>query len=895
MRAALILTVLAGLTLLAAPVARGADSFLPEVEYDRSIPTLEQVTGFDWGANITTHAECEAYLQALDRASDHARLFSHGASWEGRKLYYLVIGQPERLEALEPIKQGLRELAHPLSLSPARRAELLDSLPVVTWVAATIHGNESSGMDAALWLAWRLLAARGDSAVERIFESSLVVIDPLQNPDGHDRFAYHFRGNSGPWPSDDPAAAERDEGWPGGRTNHYLFDMNRDWFMQTQAESRGRVQAFLEWRPQVFLDLHEMGSDNTYYFPPTAPPVNRLLAPQQVEWYERFGRNNAAWFDRFGFRYTTREMFDAYYPGYGCTWPSLSGAIGMTFEQASSRGLVVRREDQTVLPYRETVRHHAVAAYATALLAAQERRKMLEDYLAVRTPPASIPSRRAYLIPPGADPACARKLAGLLLAQGIEVRAANAAFSAGKLSAAGAKPAVRQEFPAGTLLVPARQESYALAANLLEPQIAMDSAFIAEQERRLAAGLGDQVYDVTGWSLPLMVGAECWRTEELPAVESSRLEALPEPSPGPAGAPQLAWLLDGRSCAAIEATAELLRQGVRLYTSDQPFTMDGRKFARGSFIIPVNENGADLRDRLAAATRAHGAEFVPADHGWTSAGVTFGSPNVSFLPAPKVLLAWGEGTHGYGAGWARYLLERRYGIPVTAVAIAELGAVELARYNVLVLPNGWGYGERIDAGALERLKGWVRQGGTLVALQGATRWLTEPQIGLLEAAREFRLDEDSAGTAAEKQKDGRVPGTAIGSWEEYRKQLDRERREPLYLPGVLARLRLDPDHWLSAGFDSTLVAFAEGYEVYAPLTRGQGRNVAVFDAPGALLLSGHAWPGPSVRQLAFKPYLMYRPLGKGHVIAFSEDPSFRAFLEGAGRLLANAVLLGPGH
>ena len=872
--------------------------FFPETEYDQSVPTLEKVVGFSWGEGITTHAEVEAYLKALAGSSHRARLFTYGKTWEGRSLYYLVIGSEERLEKLEEIKSDLRAFAHSLSLGEQRGKELLVKLPVVTWIAGTIHGNEPSGCDAVLFLAYHLLAARGDSLADLILSRSLVVLDPLQNPDGHDRFAYYSRGTSGRWPAGDPQAAERQEQWPGGRTNHYLFDMNRDWFAMTQAETVGKVAAYREWYPHVFIDLHEMETDRDYYFPPTAPPINRLLPPEQVKWFDRFGRNNATWFDRFSFKYCTREMFDAYFPGYGCTWPSMNGSIGMTYEEASSRGLLVERQDETMLPYRETVRHHAVASLSTCQYAAENSDKILSDYLAIRKPPLNVPRTRAYLIAPEPDQSKARKLAGILLKQGIKVEEAATGFECRSLVSSDKRKVERLVFPAGTYIVPACQEAFALLSNLLEPEVEMDDAFIAEQERRLAAGLGDQVYDITAWSLPVLYGVACYRTETLPPGEYRPVEeAVPAHKPEVSAA-GLAYILDGRENAAMAALADLLRRKVRVLSSDLPFTQGGKKFSRGSLIVPVKENGKDLPELIVEIEKEHGVEFYATSSGWMTEGVNFGSPNVHYLPSPKVILAWDEPTHSYSAGWCRYVLERQFGVPVTAVKAEDIGNVRLDKYNVLILPHGWEYSRKIEKYSLEKIKRWISDGGTIIGIEGGTAWFADSTVGILKASREYRLDQDTlaAGKPAVREERGtRVPGIEIKNRADFLKFLTAEKTEPMGVPGVLMRVRLDPDHWLSSGYDSTAVAFAEGGYVFSPLKRSEGRNVAYFAEAENLLVSGHAWKGPSLKQMAFKPYLMYRQLGRGHVVGFTEEPNFRAVCDDIVRLFMNAVLLGPGH
>jgi len=878
--------------------AHAASCFIPGATYDPAVPTLEQVAGHGWAERITTHAECEDYVQALAEASPRAKLFTYGKTWEGRTLYYLVIATEERLAELERIKTELRALAHPLSLDAEKKSELLGRLPVVTWLANTIHGNESSGMDAGLWAAYHLLAARGDTLVEMIFDKSIVVIDPLQNPDGHDRFANYFRSTTGKWPAADPNSAERREPWPGGRTNHYLFDMNRDWYAMTQVESRGRVAAYLEWYPHIYIDLHEMGSDATYYFPPTAPPTNPRMSASQVKWFAEFGKNNAAWFDRFGFKYYTRESFDAYFPGYGCTWPSLSGSIGMTYEQASSRGLLALRSDETVMPYAETVRHHAVASLSTAEFAARNRESVLADYVATRTPAVDIPADRAYLIACEPDPSRTEKLVGILLKQGIRVQRAENGLECRSLSAGDKRKVARKNFPAGTYIVPARQESHALAANLLEPEIFMDEDYVREQERRLAAGLRPQIYDITAWSLPSFFGVNFYITNNLPAGNYQILESLAKPAVPRVKKAGLAYILPGDFNSTMAALADLLRDSVRVYTNDLAFTNNEKKYPRGSLIVPVKENPENLPETIARIEKKRGVEFYPTDSGWTSEGVNFGSPNVHYLPAPKVLLAWDEPTHSYSAGWCRYVLEQQYGVKVTAVKTGDLGRIRLDRYNVLVLPNGWNFGEIMGKDGLAKLKDWIARGGTLVGIQGATTWMASPEAGLLEAVREYRLDGDTAKgkkTPSGKEKTNRVPGSEIKGLEEFRKVITAEDAEPRSLPGVLARIHLDPDHWLSCGYDSTAVVFVQGYQVFSPLKRSQGRNVAFYAGAEDLLVSGHIWKGPVLKQLAFKPYLMYRAIGRGHVIGFTEDPNFRGVCDGTARLIMNAVLTGPGH
>src|SRR5512143_1605845 len=385
-----------------------------ETRYDPRIPTLKAVVGHDLGAEITSPEQIAAYLKALaEAAPDRARVVEYAKSEEGRPLHVLVIGSPERMARLDDVKKGLRALADPRGLAPQEAERLVEELPAVVWLLHAVHGNEISSSDAALALAHHLLAAEGDPDVDLVRREALVLIDPLQNPDGRARFLGTNALAQGPSPDPEPLAAEHDEPWPGGRANHYLFDMNRDWFALTQPETRGRLELYLEWRPQVVADLHEMGGDSTYYFAPPATPLNPHFSRAQQQWLDAFGRAIAARFDAAGEAYFVREVFDSFYPGYGESWPMAQGAVGRTVERASARGLRFRREDGSELRYLDGIRNHFRAALATAGTAARGREKLLRDFLEFRRSAVregSDGAVRQYVIS-GADPSRLRRLA----------------------------------------------------------------------------------------------------------------------------------------------------------------------------------------------------------------------------------------------------------------------------------------------------------------------------------------------------------------------------------------------------------------------------------------------------------------------------------------------------
>jgi len=721
----------------------------PGTRYDPKVPTLQQVVGHDVGEKITTPDEITAYLKALVAADPaRTRLVEYARSWQGRPLHVLIVGSPERITHLDQLKADLRRLADPRGLSAADADRLVKELPVVTWLIHSVHGNEITSSDAALAEAYHLLAARENPGVDVILRDSIVLIDPLQNPDGRARFIAVNSLGVAALPDPDPVAAERDEGWPGGRSNHYLFDMNRDWLALSQPETRGRVAFALQWYPHVVADLHEMGGDSTYYFAPPADPANPFITPRQFEWLTRVGRENARRFDERGFPYFVREVFDSFYPGYGESWPIFQGAVGMTFEQASPRGLVFRRDDESLLTYRQGIVQHFTAAITSAETAARNREGILRDFLEYRRSAVQEVERgtvREYLIPPSGDPARVERLGRLLAMHGIELKRSDEPIKM-----------ANRTLPAGTLIVPVAQPSSRLLRNIIDPAIQMDEKFLKEQERRRKKRLGDQIYDMTAWSLPLLFDLEVVPSAQATTARASAVTAATaDKALATLPAAKVGYLLPWGSGTAA-ATVEALQAGLKIRTADEAFTHGGRKYPIGTAIVRVSGNPADLPAKLGAIVARHGAEAVPIDSSWVDEGISLGSNRVVTLKAPRVALAWDTPTQSQSAGWTRYVIERRFGQKVTAIRTATIRRADLARYDVIVLPAG-SYSEVLGDDGIRRLKEWVRAGGTLVTLGEASRWATREKVGLLDTVTELRGGKPDVEPAADEKKKAAEP------------------------------------------------------------------------------------------------------------------------------------------
>ena len=888
-----LLSALCSLTLFpCALLAQAQDDFVfwPNPDYDPAIPTIEQVLGYGPGERITWHRDVIRYFEALAAAApDRVSLSEYARTWENRELIYAVISSPRNMADLDAVKAGMGRLADPANTDEDEAEGIAATQPAVTWLSYGVHGNEISSTDAAMLTAYHLLASRGDERVADIMADTVVVIDPMQNPDGRDRFIHHFEQAEGLVPDSDRLAAEHDEPWPGGRTNHYLFDMNRDWFIQTQPETRGRTRAMLEFYPVAYVDAHEMGSDSTYFFAPEAIPYNPHLADDQRNSLQLFGRNNARYFDLFGIDYFTREIFDAFYPGYGASWPSYFGSIAMTYEQASSRGLVIRQYDGNDLTYRYTVRNHFVTSLATAETVQVNREKFLIDFYNYRVSAieeGEDEAIRAYIIPAQNDQAAANKLAGLLRRQDVQVDRALGSFNA-----------CGESYEAGSYVIRTAQPAKRFIRTLLDVDVPLEEDFLAEQERRRAENLPDEIYDVTAWSLPLMFNIDAHTCNRVPNgdFEPAGTE-LVQPGTVSGGAASVAYIVPWGEATAVRFLSHALRRGLSVKSNDKAFTNAGNEYAAGTLILDVADNPENLYETVSELAATTGANVISVNDSWVTDGPSFGSGNVVRFNLPKVAMAWDEPTTAYSAGNTRFVIERQFDFPVTPIRVDRLRTANLNRYQVLILPlmSGPGYERALGESGMENLKHWVEQGGVVIGLGNATRFLADPDVDLLAVRRERAVVELDAGEEEEDEEEATVAGQYLTGTDDWQEQIMALEDDPDSVAGVLVRADVHPEHWLSAGVAPVLNVLVRGGDVYTPIRVNDGVNVARFQGPDELLASGYIWD-ENRRQMAYKPFVIQQSRGAGEVIAFTQDPTVRAYLDGLNVILMNAVFRGAAH
>ena len=877
--------------------------WLTPTTYEAAIPTQRSIVGYSPGQRISSSSEILQYMHALATAAPtRMKIFEYGQTWEHRKLVYAIIGSEANIARLDQIQSDMARLSDPRKTSGLDAAKISARLPALVWLAYGVHGNEISSPDAALLTAYHLLAARQDKLVDEILAKDLVLIDPLENPDGRDRFVHNFETAESMLPDSDQLSAEHNEPWPGGRTNHYYFDMNRDWFAETQPETRGRIAAVRRWMPLVFVDLHEMGSDSTYYFAPEANPYNPYITDQQKASLEWFGKNNASYFDRLGYRYFTKEGYDEFYPGYGASWPLYYGGIGMTYEQASTRGLIVKKSDGTLVTFADTVRKHFITSISTLETAARNRESLLKNFYAYRNEAMQAGKSSGiseYILVREGDVSAVDKLAAHLADQGVEVNRATAAFTNGGTP-----------YPSGSYVVPFAQPSYRLLRALLDTQVSMDPKFLGGEERRRAARQPSEMYDVTAWSLPLQYGI---RT--VSGKQPSQGSFVPVPAdftlPGyveEANA-QLAYLVPWGSAAAGRFLSGALQQDLRMATADRAFVLNDHKYPAGTLIIPIKENPPDLAARVASLANTSGAKVQSTDSGWMTEGPNIGSRQNNYIPnGLRIAMAWDRPTSSSSAGATRFLLERQFGYPVTVIRTQQLVAADLNQFRVLLLPDTLGadtYETVLGVTGVRRLHEWVQNGGTLVALgPGATAFLGSERVNLLavkqenEAEPEARTKTKIPGLVSSESdgvvKGGRVPGKLLTSESDLQAEIRPAAELPDPLHGVLLRAKVDANSWIAAGVPAEVNVMVTGRAIFSPIKLDHGTNAAYFEAPDRIMASGFMWD-QNRKQLAFKPFVIVGKEGRGNVIAFTADPNFRGYMDGLNLLFLNAVFRGPAH
>jgi len=709
------------------PAAAGP--YLDGVEHPSSF------IGHDIGARPARYASVIQSFEAIAASSPRAELHTYATSHEGRDLVYLIVSSPENLARLDTLRDDIATLSDPRL--PVPRSEVERSLgetPAVAYLAYGIHGDELSSTDAALRVAYELAASESDD-VRTILDNVVVLVDPVENPDGRERILGMLGSWTGAVDNPDPDGLSLNGFWPWGRGNHYLFDLNRDWFALVHPESRGRANILSSWHPQLVVDSHEMGSQDTYLFNPPRWPYNPNLPKDTLSLWKRFAADHAAAYDAQGWSYYTGDWNEEFFVGYGSAMPLYTGAMGLLYEQAGTGGGPVRQGHGEILTYEESVAHQFVSSMANLSTAATGREALLRHWRNAREEAIRRGKKGpalAYYFSPGDHPARAARLADRLTRLGLEVQRLERATDA-RLSSLGASGASTVRLPAGSYRVRLDQPDGLLARAILEPHTPMPDAFLAEQRSHLEREKGSRLYDTTAWSPLLAQDLEAWWGAKIDGALWTLIDGAEAPLGRlESGEPGYGWMWSGTPDGAVQLAAQLSTAGVRVRAGERPARHQGRVWPRGSFLIRRLDNpDLDVAALLSVHAPSAGVGVLPIQSALVDDGPDLGASAWRLLEAPKIAILAGPGLDFTSVGAAWHLLDEELHLRTSLVDGSQLTEGRLSRYNTVVLPNSWGSYDRIlGAQGASALEGWVRDGGTLVALGGAASWASSDDAGL---------------------------------------------------------------------------------------------------------------------------------------------------------------------
>ncbi len=840
--------------------------------YDPRVPIPKQIIGYELGEKFTSHSKIEKYIFTLqDAASDRVRVFPYGETYESRKLYIVVISSPENLKKLEKIKVDIQKLSDPRKVGRSEVDNIYKSSPVIAWLSYGVHGNEASSPEAALDVMYQLIA-RTDDEIKLLLQNLVIVIDPLLNPDGHERYVNFQINRAGSKPVEDRAAAEHSEDWPSGRSNHYFFDLNRDWAWLTQKETQHRIKVYQEWKPQVHVDFHEMGYNSSYFFFPSFKPINKNIPTNTIEWYEIYGKANAAAFDAKGWSYWSGEIFDLFYPGFGDSWPSLNGAIGMTYEQGGQVGVRIKRNDETILTLKDRIDHHVAASFATLKATTENRQKRLKDFYQFFKNAIDEGKKgtiKAFIVDPTKDPSKAAKMVSLLLQQGIEIHQVQKEFLLNGLKTYFQEKKVSKIFPAGSYIISLEQPAKRLIMTLMEEEPAISDTFF---------------YDISTWALPIAYGVETYWTNKPISIPIEQINEIHYPKGKIVGEKAAyAYVFKWNSNDAIKALVWLLQHDYKTHVALRKFTMNGEEFGRGSIIVPVSSNPKDIHEKMKDLAQNYNLIIFAAKSGYTEKGINLGSDRAVRLKKPKIIVITNSpvSSESFGAIWS--LFDNHYGIDFVPMKLDRIRSIDLREYTAIIFPDDWGMGQgyksQLDSNAVQKIKNWISGGGTFIGIEGGAAFASIGKIASVKIKE--KKNDDKKDTTKEKLSEKEL---------EMRMTVEeRERKQRLeQIPGTMLKVKLDNSHPLGFGYDSIIAVLKTTQTIFELSEKGY--NAGIYTKTPRL--SGYLSKEKN-KLIEDTPFLVHERLGAGNIILFADDPNFRLFWDNLNKVFLNSVLLMP--
>lgn len=805
--------------------------YLPQdVSYNPAIPTPESILGYVPGEWHVSHDKLSEYMRTLAQASDRITIENRGTTFEGRPLLLLTITSPANHGRIDEIQ------AEHLKLIDGGAAST-SQMPIVVYQGLSIHGNEPSGANAGLIAAYYLAAAQG-AKIDALLQNTIILFDPSFNPDGLQRFAYWANTNKSIHINADPQDREYDEVWPRGRTNHYWFDMNRDWLPVQLPESRARIKTFHKWYPNILTDHHEMGSNSSFFFQPGIQSRTHPLTPKlNQELTKQIGNYHAAALDKIGSFYYTEESFDDFYYGKGSTFPDINGGIGILFEQGSSRGHA-QETDNGLLEFPFTIRNQFTAILST-LQAAQAMRTDLLNYQKDFFNKARSEGKGgAYAFGNEKDAATSYHLAEVLKRHQVVVHEVAKDFRQNGKS-----------FNKGySYIVPKNQRQSRLVKAMFEKRtIFTDSLF----------------YDISAWSFPLSFGVDFTENASLtnagPAIQN-----LSKHKPNAVSQSNYAYLMEWHEYYTPKALNTILNNGLRAKVGMKQFSLEGKYYDYGTILIPVQNqvmNKQELASFLGKVSEESTVTITPVSTGLTE-GIDLGSNQFRALEPARVALIVGDRTNSYDAGEIWHLFDTRYDMKITKLDVKNLGRADLSRYTDIIVPHNFG---ALDKGHTDKLKSWVRSGGTLIGYRNAANWLQRNKMLDIE----FVKTENPAKNISFEDRSNFNGAQVIG--------------------GAIFEATQDRSHPVNFGYTDNRVSLFRNTTIFIqPDSTSYKNPIQYTDSP---LQAGYI-SGINLKAIANTRPFVHQSSGRGEIILFTDNTNFRAFWYGTNKLLMNAIFFG---
>ena len=900
--------------------------------YNDDIDHPNKFLDFKIGERVATPEQISEAILSWANQSNRMIVKEYAKSHEGRPLYALFISSPSNLAKLDEIKKNVNLLADGENTNANKARALINDLPAIAWMAYSIHGNETSGADAALASIYHFIASNDEETIDML-DKMLIIIDPLMNPDGRARFAKSLEQYRGTAPNYDDQSLIHTGDWPYGRTNHYFFDLNRDWIYVTQPETRGRVKLINEWKPQILVDAHEMGPQDTFMTGPPREPINKNIDRDLIKWGNVFAQDQGNAFDERNWRFYTGEWHEDLYPGYSF-YVQFRGTLGILYEQSRMAEDGVKRPEGTIQSYKESVHHQYVSTMVNLRTLKENSKAMYRDFWEGRKYNVSKDSKYAnqtFVILPTENVGRLKTLIEKLQFQGIELYKNNKPILVKNVLKQSGDIDDNFSIPVGSLIIPNRQAEAPIIAAMLEFDAEIDeSVLVKEKQANLRDG-SSIMYDTTAFNLTMMYGLPSITVPENITNNLSPWEF--NQTNYEIDKDALMWSVDGNDDRSVAFAARLMELGVQVRIINKATSLSGHELSRGSVVVLGMDNPlmTDLHILVEKIARNLELSVVSIESGFGPEELPdWGGEHFNLLERPKVAILSHEGFNSYDVGVSWWSIDHHLGIRHSQINKSIVNYADLRRYNTIIIPSG---------GSLTKnnktiLTDWVKQGGTLIAHNGSVRALTsEEGVGNVkqiqnsfDKSNNFNIDLQREIYALSDEIDyesvlGNKVNTEISyPWETSKKKLsqkeleDRDKWQSLFMPsGSFVGARTDQKHWLTFGSTEILPVLYSNYPVLMTDKNSQAavRIGEIIDSPENnevkvlnwstipagkdinIRMSGLVWP-EAAQRIANSAYVTRERLGSGQVILFSGEPNFRGSTLGTNRLWLNAVVYGAG-